>query len=181
MTRRLLAVLVAGTLALTPGALHAQLKPSFSIAGGITAPLSDLRDNVDAGYNVAGALSLGAPLSPVGIRLEVGYNGFDGKSTLTSTGKASILSGTANLTAALGPSNASPYLIGGVGMYRRRLTEQGFPDDTRTVAGFNAGAGLRFPLGTMSTFVEARYHVMMGNTNDFTNLQFVPITFGISF
>ena len=181
MTRRLLAVLIAGAFAATPSALHAQLKPSISVAGGIAVPLSDLADNVDAGYNLAGAVSFGAPLVPVGVRLEVGYNGFNGKSSLTSTGKASILSGTVNATLALGPSGASPYLIGGVGMYRRQLTEQGFADDTKSVAGLNGGAGFRFPLGTMSTFVEARYHVLLGNKDDFTNISYIPITFGVNF
>jgi len=180
MTRRLLAVLIAGAFAATPSALHAQLKPSFSVAGGIAIPLSDLADNVDAGYNLAGAVSFGAPLVPVGVRLEVGYNGFGGKSSLTTNGTANILSGTANATLALGPSGASPYLIGGVGMYRREFSESG-ASTSKTTAGVNGGAGFRFPLGTMSTFVEARYHLMLGDTGDLSRLSYVPITFGINF
>ena len=181
MTRRLLAVLLAGALAAAPTALHAQFNSSFSLAGGLSAPVSDLRTNTDAGYNVAGAVSFGAPLVPVGVRLEVGYNGFNAKSTLSSSGKVAILSGTANATLALGPTGASPYLIGGVGLYNRRLTERGFPDDTKSVGGINGGGGFRFPLGLISTFVEARYHLMLGNKTDFTNLSYIPITFGINF
>jgi hypothetical protein len=49
------------------------------------------------------------------------------------------------------------------------------------VAGVNIGGGLRFPLGGLSTFLEARYHVMLGNTSDGTKYQFIPITFGVAF
>lgn len=186
MTRRLSAVcaaaLLAGALAAAPAALQAQLNTSFSVAGGLSTPVSDLNTLVDAGYNVAGAVSFGAPLSPVGVRLEVGYNSFNAKSSyFTNNGKIQILSGTANATIALGPTASSPYLIGGVGLYNRSVTEDYQPTDTKTVGGFNAGAGLRFPLGTMSTFIEARYHMMLGNAPDQSNLQFVPITFGINF
>lgn len=181
MNRPFLALLAAGTLALAPAAAHAQLSTSVGVGGGIAVPVSNLRDVADAGYNLEGHVNLGAPLIPVGVRLEVGYNSFNGKSAFTSSGKVQIISGTANATLALGPSGASPYLIGGVGIYNRRLTENGTNSDSKTTGGVNVGAGFRFPLGVMSTFIEARYHVMLGNELDATNLQYIPITFGINF
>jgi hypothetical protein len=43
------------------------------------------------------------------------------------------------------------------------------------------GGGLRFPIGELSTFFEARYHVMLGEAGASANLQFVPITLGVTF
>ncbi len=180
MTKRLLAVLVAGTLIIAPAMAHAQLNSSFGIGGGLAVPVSDLRDITDAGYNLEGHLSLGAPLIPLGVRLEVGYNGFNVKSSILSGGTVRILSGTVNGTVALGPTGASPYLIGGVGAYNRSSSGSGASSD-KTVGGVNVGGGLRFPLGLLSTFIEARYHVLLGNQQDGTNLQYIPITFGINF
>lgn len=180
--RALLPALLATVLAALPATVHAQLHTSVSIAGGLSAPVNSLADRVDAGYNLAGALSFGAPLIPAGIRVEAAYNGFNGQSrTLTTYANTQIISGTVNATLALGPTGASPYLIGGVGAYNRRFSADAGTGSDRTTGGFNVGAGFRFPLGTMSTFVEARYHQMLGNPGDFTDYRYVPVTFGISF
>src|SRR2546423_9935044 len=79
MNRRLLAVLVSGALAAAPAALSAQ-SASLVVAGGLSIPVSDLSNNNNAGYNVAAGLNFGAPIIPVGARIELGYNGFDSKS-----------------------------------------------------------------------------------------------------
>lgn len=182
MHRRILVAIAASALAAAPAPLAAQLRTSVSVAGGISAPVSQFSDRADAGYNLAGALHLGAPLIPVGVRLEVGYNGFNGRTAgLTQYTNTAIVTGTANAVVALGPTGASPYLIGGVGAYNRRFKADGGTSSDRTAGGFNAGAGFRFPLGTMSTFVEARFHQMLGNAADQTDFRFIPVTFGISF
>jgi hypothetical protein len=31
----------------------------------------------------------------------------------------------------------------------------------------------------LTTFLEARYHLMLGDRTDFANFQFIPITFGV--
>lgn len=177
MNSRLLTVIVAGVLATAPTAASAQISTSFGVAGGIALPQSDLKDVAESGYNVGAHVNVGVPLLPVGLRLEAAYNSFNAKSALSTTGKASILSGTVNATVGLG----LPYVIGGIGAYQRKFTERGTPDDTETVAGINGGVGLRFPLGLLSTFVEARYHVLLGEDIKASNLKFVPITFGINF
>jgi hypothetical protein len=178
MTRRLLALLTAGALAAAPSSLSAQLSSSLSVAGGISLPMSDLGNTVDAGYNLAAGLNFGAPLIPLGVRLEGAYNSFNFKS---GGGNRRAISGTANAVLALGPTGASPYLIGGVGLYNvNGLTALG-ATTTKTVGGVNGGAGIRFPLGLISTFIEARYHVALGNSSERTDWKFVPITFGVSF
>lgn len=187
MTRRLLAVLIAGAFALAPTALRAQASTSILVSGGLSLPLSDLSDQVNSGYNINLGLNIGAPIVPVGARLEVGYNSFDGKSGgAFSGGTARVISGTANAILNLGPTSAAPYLIGGLGIYNFRGSSTFGIGGTSvssdaTKAGVNVGGGLRFPLGGISTFLEARYHVMLGDRADFTNSQFIPITFGVQF
>jgi hypothetical protein len=181
MTRRLLAVLAAATLAAAPTALRAQGSTSILVSGGLSIPVGDLSDGANSGYNVNVGLNFGAPIIPVGARIEGGLNSFNLKG---GGGDVRMVSGTANAILNLGPTSAAPYLIGGLGIYNRRIssTFAGITSaDTKNVAGVNIGGGLRFPLGALSTFVEARYHAMLGNTNEATKFQFIPITFGVSF
>lgn len=173
MTRRLFAVLAAGLLAAAPASLHAQ---SVSLAGGLALPLSDFGKSEQSGYNATLGLNFGAPLVPVGARVEGSINGFNHKNNVS--GDTRIMSGTANAIFNLG----MPYLIGGLGYYNARVkvTNLGFPtsETTSSGAGINIGGGMRFPLGTLSPFVEVRYHQMLGNNDA---VKFVPITFGLQF
>jgi hypothetical protein len=178
MSRRLLAVLAAGTLLVIPAAARAQ-SSSILVSGGLSVPMSDLSDAVSSGYNVNLGVAFGAPLVPVGFRLEGGFSSFDGKGGGTTT---RIASGTANAVLNLGPTGAAPYLIGGLGIYNRRFSSDAFNEsNSKTSAGVNVGGGIRFPLGGLTTFLEARYHVMLGNQDEATNLQFIPISFGVQF
>ncbi len=181
MTRRLLVALALSAVAAIPTAAHAQLSTSILVSGGLSVPVSDLRDGVNSGYNVNVGVAFGAPIVPVGARIEGGFSSFDFKG---GNGTTRIASGTANAVLSLGPTSAAPYLIGGLGIYNRRLDiPTGFPSGTssRTVAGVNAGGGIRFPLGSISTFLEARYHLMLGNDNELTRYQYIPISFGVQF
>ncbi len=175
MSRRLFAVLAAGLLAAAPVSLRAQ---SLSLAGGLAVPVGDLRDGVNSGYNAALGLNFGAPLVPVGARLEGSINGFDYKNG--GAGNVRIMNVTANGIFNLGMS----YLIGGLGYYDRRIRETVLGStvtDTERAAGLNIGGGLRLPLGTLSPFAEIRYHAMLGDKNKAANFQYIPITFGIQF
>jgi hypothetical protein len=124
-------------------------------------------------------MHLGATALPVGARLEVAYNDLGYKG---GGGDVRIISGTANAIFNLSLARDAPYVIAGVGAYNRNSgsSARGYGSG-QTVAGVNGGAGLRFPLSGLSTFVEVRYHVMLGSDTDGTNYQFIPITFGISF
>jgi hypothetical protein len=178
MSRRLLAALAASALIALPAAARAQ-SSSILVSGGLSVPMSDLSDFSNSGYNLNLGLAFGAPLLPVGFRVEGGFSSFD-----TKTGGATtrIASATANAVLNLGPTGAAPYLIGGLGIYNRRFSSDAFGEaDSRTSAGVNVGGGIRFPLGGLTTFLEARYHVMLGNQDEATNLQFIPISFGVQF
>jgi hypothetical protein len=160
-------------LAAAPVAAHAQ---SLVVAGGLAMPTGNMGNSTQSGYNAALGLGIGAPLMPVGIRLEAGLNGFNFKNNVA--GDFRVVSGTANATFSLG----APYLIGGLGYYnaRQKTTIVGTTTEvTHSGMGLNAGAGLKFPLGMISPFVEARYHMMFGDQNK--DVKFVPITFGVSF
>lgn len=178
--RFLAAIITAGVLGAAP-ALHAQA--SFLIAGGLNAPVGQLGDANDMGYVITAGLNLGAPVSPVGVRLEGSYSDLAYKDLgYGSGGDVRLMYGTANAIFNLGTTRDAPYLIAGLGVYNRSSGSDSFGYGNGTTAlGINGGAGLRFPLSGLSTFFEARYHVMLGNANDGTNYQFIPITFGISF
>jgi opacity protein-like surface antigen len=169
MTRRLLAVLAASLLAAAPATLHAQ---SISLAGGLSLPVNDLGNVDQSGYNATVGFNFGAPLIPVGARIEGSINGFNHKNNIS--GDTRVLSGTANALVGLG----MPYLIGGIGYYNVRAKFGALPEETHSSAGFNIGAGLTFPLPALSPFVEVRYHQLTGD-ND--GIRFIPITFGIKF
>jgi hypothetical protein len=179
MARRLLAAIVVGALTAAPAVAHAQA--SLSISGGVSAPTGDLGDIADLGYHLSAGLDLGGTTGPLGFRLEGGYSSL----WLTNgNGEVRIMSGTANVILNISKTPDSPYLIAGVGAYNRNysLVTVGYGyGDGATVLGINAGAGLRFPLKGISTFAEARYHMMLGNHADGTNYQFIPITFGVLF
>ena len=177
MNRRILSLLVLGAIAAAPSTLHAQVSTGFSVAGGLALPQSDFGKNLESGYNVALGLNIGAILLPVGVRLEGGYNGFKSKNLTVGTADTRIISGTANVTLGMG----MPYLIGGLGYYDGKTTYSGGALGTASGSsgsmGFNGGAGIRLPLGVMTTFVEARYHKMTGGDK----ASYIPITFGIQF
>jgi opacity protein-like surface antigen len=84
-----------------------------------------------------------------------------------------------------------PYVIAGIGMYKSEFEVSfegvsGSFDDTRV--GFNGGAGVRFGLGGLAAFVEARYHTttIEVDLDDFgtsgsQRISFIPVSFGIQF
>ena len=157
----------------------------FGVAGGLSMPQGDLGDGVSMGYNITGLLGFQAPMVPFGLRLDVGYNGFGEKDD--SGIKANILSATVNgmFNLSMAPM-VSPYIIGGVGMYRGKLDfDEEFDDlpgfeepDAETDFGVNGGIGIRFGLSGFSTFAEARYNHIMSEGE---STSYIPITFGIMF
>lgn len=175
MKRHILLIAVALVLS----SVAAEGQTAFLVSGGATAPVAHLGDIADIGYNAAIAIDLGATALPVGARLEVAYNDLGYKG---GGGDVRIISGTANAIFNLGLTRDAPYVIAGVGAYNRNSGSSALGYGSgQTVAGVNGGAGLRFPLSGLSTFVEVRYHVMLGRDTDGTNYQFIPITFGIAF
>jgi hypothetical protein len=177
LASRFLVLAISAAIATAPNVARSQI--SLSIAGGVNAPVGALGDLVDLGYNVAAGLNVGGSALPIGLRFEGAYNGLRLKD---NGGDVRIIAGTANAVLNVGNTPNAPYLIAGLGAYNRRLNFDNLGSTSdKTVLGINGGGGLRFPLSGITTFFEARYHVMLGNRNDGTNYQFIPITFGILF
>ncbi len=152
---------------------------AFIVAGGATVPVGSLGDVTDIGYNAALGVELGGAAVPVGARLELAYNELGSKG---GAGTVRLITGTANAIFNVGTTRDAPYLIAGVGAYSRSAGSGASGYATQqTVAGVNGGVGLRFALTGLSTFVEARYHMMLGTAAEGTHYQFVPIAFGIAF
>lgn len=162
-------LLVLSTLATLAFAAPAHAQASFGVAAGAAFPSSDVSTYAKMGYNVSAMVNLGAPLVPIGARIEGMFNQLDIKN---SSDKDNVVGVTANLTYGIGSALvASPYLIGGAGWYQEKINSA-----TRSGGGFNIGAGVRLPLTGFSTFIEARYHKMFSE-----NMAVIPITFGINF
>lgn len=76
------------------------------------------------------------------------------------------------------------YLIGGVGasQVRTGATETG-EDASETALAYNGGAGLRFRIGSVSTFIEGRLQTLSIEEGRalFTSVRTIPVTIGIVF
>jgi hypothetical protein len=173
MVRSITAALLGGALILLPPT-HLSAQTALSVAGGISAPVSDLGDVADMGYNLGVALNFGGTRLPIGARIEGALNGFGLKDFDESL---RIASGTANAIVNFSQKADSPYLIGGIGIYNSKLRDF----DSDNAVGVNLGGGLRFPIGELSTFLELRYHSTLSDNGRSGRLQYIPITFGVMF
>lgn len=173
MRHWLIASAMGSTLALVPvGTAASQAR--FNISGGIAAPMSDLGDRADLGYNIAAGLNFGGAYRPIGARLEGSLSGFNLKDFNEDV---RVLNATANAIVNIGQGNGSPYLIGGLGLYNSKFGNA----PSENALGVNLGGGLRLAVGALNAFFEARYHAMLGDRRSGENLQYIPITFGIVF
>ena len=182
----------------------------FSAGGGFSAPLGRGGNNVDTGWNLdfRGGYK---PNPHLALDLDFNYNRWNlngqalahynepnGYTTIWSFSFLPTIYGSPHW-------HASPYIMGGPGLYYRNLTlttpglvntlfcdpfwgfcypatvgvDQVVASSTTYKMGFNAGAGLEFRLGEshLKAFGEARYSRMF--TTHGTDLTFVPVTFGL--
>ncbi len=178
----------------------------FGVMGGATRPVGDVAYVAHLDWNVGALLTIGSPSARLKFRVDGQWQQLAGTQPLTGSllspclgcstpgqpvaQNFRVLDLTTDAVYAFTPGNAkSFYLIGGIGAYNARQMDPRSGDDTSiTRFGFNAGAGLKFKLGRVSPFVEARYHDIVGGhtfqgaqfpaANSF---QFIPINVGILF
>jgi len=198
-------VLAVAAIALSASVAQAQTavttRPyTFGVSAGVSIPSGDLSSKdqdaetiggAQTGFNVNGILGYESPSLPFGIRAELMYNRFGVDKDYLGGADAdySVLGGNVNAVFNLGTGMAArPYVIAGVGYSQLKVTvDAGGADvsSSKSGVGFNGGLGLRFPLGAMSTFVEARYHYIMTEDKNadipVSNTQFIPISFGVMF
>ena len=197
-------LVVAGAALAAPlaaGPLAAQL-PGIGLGASLGATLPTGRHDEDTRRgvvaNLFGELRLGAPVGVRGslfwsrsdidnpIIRRVGTQELPRVSSSDVTGNVNLVGASADLTYDLGRSFIRPYLIGGVGIYRRRVSQDvaGAAQEFRglrtaeTETGYNGGVGLRLSLGIASVFGEARYYSVR-TTPERTN--FIPVMVGLSF
>lgn len=184
---------VAAALLILPGTLFAQMsgggssgKPiSFGAMGGIAIPSGDGSEDTKTGFNLTGSAYLQpASSGALSFRGDVGYDRFTAEET--SDVSVSFLSFTANARYVLGSSSAEggirPYLIGGGGLYRGKLSiniSGTSVSETETDFGISGGLGLEFQLSGFTTFAEGRFVNVFGEGD--SSARWIPITFGIRF
>jgi len=159
---------------------QAQLK--FGIGAGASIPNGDFANGIETGYHLMATAGIQPPLAPVGFRVDGMFNEFNGESP--STAKLRIMSLTANGVLSMpGAIVLSPYVIGGVGMYRASISPKITGVDSETDLGVNIGVGVKFGLAGFGAFGELRLHNIMSDdgAGNNVNSRFIPITFGITF
>ena len=117
---------------------------------------------------------------------KLGNNVLPSEGLGTVTGNVNLVGAAANFVLPLMQSVVRPYLIGGVGVYNRRVSQDvgGTIDefqnlrDEQTDVGYNGGIGLSIGGLGPSFFLEARY-VSVATTPDRT--KFIPVVLGFSF
>jgi len=117
---------------------------------------------------------------------KVGNNVLPSEGLGTVTGNVNLVGAAANFVLPLMQSVVRPYLIGGVGVYNRRVSQDvgGTIDefqnlrDEQTDVGYNGGIGLSIGGLGPSFFLEARY-VSVATAPDRT--KFIPVVLGFSF
>lgn len=153
----------------------------FGVLGGGTFPQGDAEDAFDRGWHAGGLLVFNIPVIPVGLRVDAAYHKLDSVASAITTGGAEILAATANVTVGFRLLILKPYVVGGVGYYRLDISDESFPSafsGTDNDTGWNAGAGVSFSLRKIDIFVEARYHSV---ATEGENFKFVPVSIGLVF
>lgn len=183
VTRRSIPSMALLAVALPAAPLLAQRPLSIGIGGGLSMPVQDLRDGANTGWHALGTIALGAPMHPLGLRLDATYNRFAYtdrlRTALGGSGYQSVGSATLNVSYRLPMTDAplAPYLISGLGAYRTSCS-LGPGCEGATSFGWNAGLGARLYLLGLRSFLEARYH---RTENDGRYATFFPATLGFMF
>lgn len=159
--------------------------PGLSVVGGTTVPIGEFSDLASAGFSLGASRNLGGRAGPAGLRADVVYHRFGVRRVQTTqpgalvtvpfTNRYSVISGIVNalVDVPLHAASARPYLTAGIGGYyamtgvRIRVPCNGFECDTDYsdnvsdgYFGLNAGAGVRFLLGSRQVSLEGRYHYL---------------------
>ncbi len=178
-------------------------RPTAGIFGGVTLPTGDLGDVVATGWH-AGALAKFRAYRSIDARLDGTYAKFGKKAdegtTATVRTDASVGFGTLGAVLNLGADSAaypgdntvSPYLIGGLGIYRLAYkavctgtcNTQGFTFEDPKVEnnfGVNIGFGATVPLMGIRTFAEGRYHRIQKSDEEGGNATMFLLSVGVKF
>jgi opacity protein-like surface antigen len=205
------AALVAGHAARAQSATPSERPIRIGIGGGVSMPVGDfkngdasaLRRDFKQGAAGQGYIEFRAPGTPFGFRASVTYNRFGvgnlqlggsgAQAAAASDGYSQVLGGLANVSLQLPTGPIRPYVLAGLGAFNVKNTASlaatpggvvAAPDESSTNFGVNGGAGVLIRLGGIEGFAEARVANVYTKQEKFANLknlQYIPITFGLSF
>ena len=182
----------------------------LGLMGGLTSPTGNLSTSVNHAGNAGALVTIGTPVPHLRFRVDGQWQQMAGRTydpSLACVGCGGgytqrsyrMFDATANVV--YGGSVAKPlnlYVIGGVGLYDLRLTSAHHEGElvasgasSATRFGFNGGVGASVRMGHVATFVEARFHQLVGRPS-FTSdgfyqaglpgpFQFVPVSVGVVF
>lgn len=174
MKRMVLAVLAIACLA-GVGSLSAQ-NVSFGVGGGLLMPMGDYNTADKPGFIFGAGARIPLGSAPVALRVEGTYSqtSHDGIG-----GKTKIIGGMGSLVYSFKTSGSvTPYVLGGIGIFNGKVDVTGLGSTSETKVGFGGGAGLRFPMGSSSLFVEGRW---MSIQTSGSSLTYLPLIVGLSF
>lgn len=174
--RKIGTAFTAVALALAASSAPAAAQINVSLGGGPSFPVGDLGDVADMGFNGLIGAEVVVPMVPFGVRIDGMINQFG--FTDVEDVDLRVLSGTVNAMLRIPMVAASPYLIGGIGVYNSDMGDVGDLDiPSETDLGANIGIGVRFGLSGLAVFGEARMHNIF---TDGESIRFIPVTLGLS-
>ena len=160
---------------------------SLVVSGGLTLPAGDLGDFHDSGFHYDASLLLTIPGLPITLRPEFSLTQMKLKNFVPQTPNAddmtSMMAFMGNIEVPLG---GGLYVLAGGGILNMSVPEAlapGGEEESSNKFTLDAGAGLRFALGRMRGFVEARIGAASYEQGKvgFNKAQFIPFTFGLVF
>jgi hypothetical protein len=175
ITARLIRTIVIALLGLGVAKAKAagQSAARLGLAAGVTAPTSGYGSDKNVGYHIGLLVDVRLPESVLGFRIDGAFHeiGYSNSST-----REDIWLANANVVLKAPTGRFAPYVIGGGGIYNSHRTP--FPGaHSSTDPGVNVGGGIRFNFTDATTFIEARYHKVSGDSR----IRILPITVGVLF
>jgi len=149
-------VLFLAAFAFLAFAIPAQAQTTLYIAGGATFPTGDFGEYANTGWMAAGGAIFGLGDSGFGVGGEIFYGQNNhGSDEVDLDSKTSPYGIMAIADYAFGSEGSiRPYVFGGLGVLVHRFSAEGFEAESESQFGYQAGAGLGFPIGL---FIEGRY------------------------
>jgi hypothetical protein len=183
--KRFRQILVVSVLASIAGSTQAAAQKTYAlgIGGGVAIPVGKLTESQNTGFNGIVALAMGVAELPIGVRIDGIYNNFSHKTLTTSpptnTDDLRIAGVLGNLIYAFPGTSAKTYVVAGGGWYNTKLDVAGSQSENHF--GLNAGLGITFGLGPITSFLESRYHFISREPAKGGVIHYVPITLGLMF
>jgi hypothetical protein len=162
----------------SPLASGAQSRTALAIAAGPSIPVGTFRDTQNQGLDLNVGLIRGSDDSPLGFRLDFGYDRFPGKTVNgVKNSDRRIVAGTADLVLSASGYTFKPYAIAGAGAFK--MTSKPAVPDAKTRFGFDFGIGFTLPLASRAVFIESRLNNI--SQHNAKPLRYMPIVLGLLF